>query len=378
MLRFIISAEKIRIINQTEQSPLVKYYATVFSGIIAALLISSFVSRAYAADLQVALVPQLDKAEASYIGVKTVTLKYPAGSSLAQELNGKNERVQFELNGTANNQDANGTSELINAVNRAFAQAQSPVQIQQAAITYTAVLKGGPDSTLISYKLDLEPTIEKYLISMESSGDIIDLEWRGIVIQDPLVVTPQEVTATPSDLQVGEIDVNHPIGLLQAIHPSVAEKLSNTPAGEVLQDPILDFKAFDTPMGSWHRLFDPVGTYGGSVGLDTGGAKALSVYSLGESSLREGAYTETEKDATATIEGAEVSVHSTTPPPSGQITIAGYADHQENQGVEFAIVTIEAPAGVQTSTGGFPIQVLLVLGGMMGAVAIFVLLKARK
>ncbi|MDF2769688.1 MAG: hypothetical protein K0S91_2523, partial [Nitrososphaeraceae archaeon] len=31
-----------------------------------------------------------------------------------------------------------------------------------------------------------------------------------------------------------------------------------------------------------------------------------------------------------------------------------------------------------TATGGFPIQVLLVLGGMMGAVAVFVLLKARK
>ena len=38
-------------------------------------------------------------------------------------------------------------------------------------------------------------------------------------------------------------------------------------------------------MSSWHVLFDPVGTYGGSVGLNgTGGAKALSVYSLGESS----------------------------------------------------------------------------------------------
>jgi hypothetical protein len=31
-----------------------------------------------------------------------------------------------------------------------------------------------------------------------------------------------------------------------------------------------------------------------------------------------------------------------------------------------------------TATGGFPLQVLLVLGGMMGAVAVFVLVKARK
>lgn len=355
-----------------------KHFATIFSGIIAALLISSFVSQAYAADLKAGLVPQLNKAEASYIGVKTITLAYPAGSSLAQEFNGKSERVQFTMNGTSSGQDDTGMSGLINTVNRAFVAAQSPVQIEEAEIAYTAILKGGPESTLISYKLEIKPTLEKYLITADASGDIIDLEWRGIVIKDPLIVTPQEVTATPSSLQVGEIDVNRPIGLLRALHSSVAEKLANTPASEVLNDPIANFKDFDAPMSSWHQLFDPVGTYGGSVGLDTGGAKALSVYSLGEGSLREGAYRETEKDVTVTIDGSEVKAHSTTPPPSGQITIAGYADHQEHEGTEFAIVTAEAPAGVQTSTGGFPIQVLLVLGGMMGAIAIFILFKARK
>jgi hypothetical protein len=377
-LRFIISAEKIRIINQTKTSPLVKYYATIISGILAALLISGFVSQAYAADLHAGLVPQQDKATVSYIGVKTVTLSYPAGSSLAQEFDGKSERVQFTLNGSAG-EDGNGMGAVINSINKAFVEAQSPVQVQQAEITYTAVLKGGPDSTLISYKLELKPTLQKYLITSDSSGDIIDLEWRGIVVKDALVVTPQEVTANPSDLQIGEIDVNHPLGLLQALHPSVAGKLANTQASDVLNDPIANFQAFNAPMGVWHVLFDPVGAYGGGVGLTgTGGAKALSVYSLGEGSLREGSYRETERDATVTIDGAEVKAHSSTPPPSGQITIAGYANAQENQGTEFAIVTAEAPAGAQTSSGGFPIQVLLVLGGMMGAVAIFVLLKARK
>lgn len=350
-------------------SPLVKYFATVLSGIIAALLISSLVLQAYAADLSASLVPQTDNAKVSYIGVKTVTIRYPEGSSLAQELNGKNERIQFELNGTTSSQDESGMSEVISAVNRAFIAAQSPVQVEQAAIIYTAVLRGGPQSTLISYRVDLQPTLERYLITTDSSGDIIDLEWRGIVVQEPLVVTAPDI---------GRININYPIGLLEALYPSIAEKLANSPASTVLEDPILNFDDFNAPMGSWHRLFDPVGTYGTSVGLDTGGAKALSVYSLGESSLREGAHTETEKDADATIDGAQVNVHSTTPPPSGQITIAGYANHQENEGAEFAIVTAEAPAGAQTSTGGFPIQVLLVLGGMMGAVAIFVLLKARK
>jgi hypothetical protein len=324
----------------------------------------------YAVDLSAFLIPERNRSEASYVGVKTVTLQYPEGSSLAQEFNGKNERVQFQLNGTAGEQDDTGMSALISKVNNAFVQAQSPVQISQAELSYTGVLRGEPTSTLISYKVELKPILENFVITKEGGQDIIDLEWRGIFVQDPLVVNAPDV---------GEIDINHPIGLLQALHATVAEKLTNTDATEVMQDPILNFKAFDTPMGSWHRLFDPVGAYGGSVELGgTEGAKALSVYSLGESSLREGAYSETEKEADVTIDGTAVNIKSTTPPPSGQITIAGYANHQENEGTEFAIVSAEAPAGAQTSTGGFPIQVLLVLGGMMGAIAIFILIKARK
>ncbi|MGI0025315.1 MAG: hypothetical protein ACREA4_09250, partial [Nitrososphaera sp.] len=107
-------------------------------------------------------------------------------------------------------------------------------------------------------------------------------------------------------------------------------------------------------------------------------AQVLSVFALGESSLREGVHVAEEKDAVASIDGVQVDVHSNNPPPNAQIQIAGYADDQESEGGEFATVTSEAPAGVSTSTGEFPIQVLLVFGGMMGAIAIFILIKARK
>jgi hypothetical protein len=45
---------------------------------------------------------------------------------------------------------------------------------------------------------------------------------------------------------------------------------------------------------------------------------------------------------------------------------------------EFAFVTTVAPQGIETSSGGFPIFVLLVFGGMMAGVAVLVLVKARK
>jgi hypothetical protein len=351
----------------------VKYFTLVVSGILAVLLISFFVTQAYAVDLAASLNPVSGLSEASFRGVKTLTLEYPAGSTLAQELNGQNQRVEFTLNSTATGQNNTDMSDLIAALNRAFVQAESPVQASQAVVSYSGVLRGGPTSTVISYRIDLQPTLERFVLQGGEggqTGQLVDLEWRGIVINEPLVVNAPDV---------GQININYPIGLLQALYPSLAQKLENSQAREILNQPIMNFEDFNAPMTSWHVLFDPVGAYGGSVGLEVaGGAQALSVYSLGESSLREGTHAIQEMDATATIDGANVNVHSTTAPPSGQIQIAGYSDHRESGGAWYSIVSAEAPEGVQTSTGGFPIQVLLVLGGMMGAIAIFILFKARK
>lgn len=349
-----------------------KYFTLVLSGILAILLVSVFVTQTYAVDLAGTLTPESGTSTASFVGVRSVTLEYPAGSSVAQALNGQNQRVGFSLNGTATGQNDTGMSGLLAALNRAFVQADSPVQASQAVVSYSGVVRGGPTSTVISYRTEIQPTLESFVLQGgEGSGQgVVDLEWRGIAINEPLIVNAPDV---------GQININSPMGLLEVLYPALAQKFENTQAVEVLNEPILNFAEFNAPMSSWHFLFDPVGTYGGAVGLEeTGGANAMSVYSLGESSLREGAHGIEEKTATATIDGANVNVQSTTPPPSGQIQIAGYSSAQESGGAWHAVVTADAPEGVQTSTGGFPIQVLLVLGGMMGAIAIFILFKARK
>ena len=341
-----------------------KYYA-LSSAIIAIVLISGFVSQAFAADMRAFLVPDRDRSEASFIGVRNVELRYPDGSSLAQALNGQRNSVKFELNGTA-------TEGVLAAINQAFANAGSPVQASSVVVVYQASLRGNPTNALLSYKVEIKPTMEQFVLQRGEggqSGHLVDLEWRGITVEGPLVVDAP---------QYGEMSINYPIGLLTATHPDIAAKLESS-AAEVLQDPILNFEEFGTPLANWHFLFDPVGAYGGSVGLQgTEGARVLSVYSFGESSLREGAHQIKETDATATVDGTQVNVHGQSPPPSAQLTVAGFSNLQGEANGEFAIVTAEAPEGVQTSSGGFPIQVLLVFGGMMGAIAIFILIKARK
>jgi len=346
----------------------VKSYAPILSGIIAAFLITGVISQAYAADMAATLIPQVDKSSAAFTGVKNLSIKYPDGSSVAQQLNGKNDRIEFTVNDTASMTD------LIQGTDKALAAVNSPVKVTSATLHYTATLKGSTSSAQLLVKVEYQPTMEKFVTSKDtqSGGNIVDLQWRAFKVDGPIKVN--------SGSKYGEVNINQAIGALQALYPDLASKLASSGAQAVLTESVMDFTRFNTPMGNWHFLFDPVGTYGAGVitGSENAGAKALSVYSLGESSFREGTFEAQETTGSASIDGQTVDIKSQTPPPSGQITIGGYSKLQGSAGQEYAIVTVEAPADAQTSSGAFPIQVLLVFGGMMGAIAFFVLFKARK
>ncbi|HJU35561.1 MAG TPA: hypothetical protein VJ695_10595 [Nitrososphaera sp.] len=105
----------------------------------------------------------------------------------------------------------------------------------------------------LSYRVGLKPTLEKYVLQRAQGGqqgDVIDLEWRSIVVKDSVIVNTPEY---------GNIEINRPIGLLQVMYPDFASKLENTQAREIMEDPLLNFEDFSAPMGAWHFLFDPVG-----------------------------------------------------------------------------------------------------------------------
>jgi hypothetical protein len=272
------------------------------------------------------------------------------------------------------NSTEDGMNQLISTINQVLrTEKQSPVQIVNATLDYTASIRGEADKVSLAYKVVLKPTISRFVLERNSEqGTIVDLDWRGIVVNQPIILDPQEY---------GMINVNYPIGLLQVTHPDFAQKILNSQAAQIMNDPLFTFQEIGAPMDRWHFLFDPTGSQAGAAGagyIEEGQSKVVSIYSLGESSFREGTHSAVEKSAVATIDGTQMSLHASTPPPSGQIQLTGFARTAQAGGGELAFVTSQAPAGTTTATGGFPIQVLLVLGGMMGAVAIFVLLKARK
>jgi hypothetical protein len=347
----------------------VKLSPSIFSAIFATFLISSMVYPAYANQMTVFIVTESDKADAIFTGIRFITIQYPPGSELSKQLDGKNERVTFTMNSTED-----GMNQLISTINQVLrTEKQSPVQIKNATLDYTASIRGEADRVAIAYKVALKSNLSRLVLERDTEqGTIIDLDWRGIVLKQPIILDTKEY---------GMINVNYPIGLLQVTHPDFAQKILNSSAAQIMNDPLFTFQEIGAPMDRWHFLFDPTGSQAGAAGagyIEEGQSKVVSIYSLGESSFREGTHSAVEKNAVATIDGTQMSLHASTPPPSGQIQLTGFARTAQAGGGELAFVTSQAPAGTTTATGGFPIQVLLVLGGMMGAVAIFVLLKARK
>ena len=314
------------------------------------------------------MVPNTDKADALLTAVKFITMEYEPGSPLSQQFNGKDERIQFSLNTSDP-----GMPELINAINADIrSQKGSPVRVENATLDYTGSLKGSEDKIQLAYKIVIEGILTSIVLDRGEQGSVLDLDWRSVLVDEPLPVdAPQH----------GNISVNYPIGLIQATYPEFAQALLNSEAAGLMREPLFNFQDMGVGMERWHFLFDPTGSQAGAAGSgfeEIGGARVVSIYSLGESSFREGTFSEKVTQASADINGAQVEIESTTPPPSGQIQIAGFSRIEKSGDNELAFVTAEAPEGTVTATGGFPIQVLLVLGGMMGAVAVFVLLKTRK
>ncbi len=326
----------------------------------------------FAMQMEASVSPTLNAATATYGGDRIITLKYPDNSPISKLLNGKKDSVSFTLNSS---DPKNGLKTILDSINNVLLkEKQSQVHFANATLDYKATLDGGSDLATISYQVQLKPFITGLVTSGNgnSTSSTVDLDWRSFVISTPLYVN------TP---KYGKIDINHPSGALEKLIPSLAPKLSSSFAN-MLNIPILDFSTFGAPMDIWHFLFDATGSQAGAAGfgfsVGKGGSKIISIYSLGESSFREGSYSAKEGDASATIDNVNVGMHTLTPPPSGQIQIGGFSKIQKIGNSDFAIVSSVAPQGIQTSSGSFPVFVLLVFGGMMGAVAILVIVKARK
>jgi hypothetical protein len=359
--------DSIKIINRLNESLPVNSFKSIILIFLITFTISLISSKAFAVQMTAVLSPQQDKAQPVFTANRFITLQYDQASELAKKFMKVDESLKFKANSSTP-----GMAALISDINQdIIKEKQSPIFIENATIDYTATLRGGSDRLAISYKVEFKPSISGFTLPNNNSGaaSLVDLDWRGFSTSRPLQLQVPNV---------GNISINYPSSLLEIKFPEIAQQLKSS---EIFKDPLFNFEDIGTPMDRWHFLFDPTGSQASTAGSgyqELGGARVVSIFSLGESSFREGVMEAKESNAKAVIDGTDVNIHSSHPPPSGQIQIGGFASVSKSGNSEIAYVTENAPEGTATATGGFPIQVLGTLGGMMAAVSVFVLWKARK
>jgi hypothetical protein len=327
---------------------------------------------AFAVQLDTILIPKRDRAEAVYRSVTIVYIEYPDGGKIKSEL----ENVTDQLAFTAD-KNTPGVQVLIDKISENLVkERKSPVRVEDVKIDYRTTLKGVSDRATLEHVLKLDVLVTNFVLNpgAGSEGSLIDLNWRGFNIDDPITVTTE---------QYGDVEINFPSGYLYARQPEVIKMLENSEATKILDQPTIDFREFvDLTLDKWHWSFDPTGSIQESERwgfTEVEGANVITFFALGEGSIREGIYREKFSEVDVAIDGDQYVVRNTAPPSSASIQILGYADPSIQGTDEGAIVYENVPEGAGKSyAGGFPITVLVVLGGMLGAVAGFVLWRANK
>ena len=221
-------------------------------------------------------------------------------------------------------------------------------------------------STSIDYKVILKGTLSDYTIraAQGQAPAIVDMAWRGMTVQGPIVID--------------DVEINQPISAIQANSPEVYAKMAGTSAEQLLSESLIDAEGIkNQPLVNWHFLFDPTGINvdAGTFGLSEEiKGFVVSGFTMGESSLREGRQVERVKEAQFSAD-KQYSVRTVQSADSANIHVIGFAAIDKLDGHEVAGVTPRAPENyATTSTGGFPVGIIYGMAGMaaVGAVAFFI------
>ena len=339
------------------------------AGLIALAAMLLPFSQVFAADLDVLVFPQQDIASGKFKQQHVLGINYDGGK--LQEIFAERDTT-IEFTADSNVQ---GVKELIDRLNQALLDANSPARFEDVTVMYKARVSGDESTGLIDLAVTLDFRLTDIVISGDTAspdGAQTDLNWRGIKVDGPVVLNVPEV---------GEIDINSIKGFLQAVDPEIAEVLESSGAGELISKPVLDFTDYkELPLDRWHSSFDA--SFGVAeaekYGISGDVPKVVTTLAKGESSLREGQVLEEVFEADLSIDGSTAKARLTIPPAYASVKIAGYATIEANELGEFAMVTDNPPAGKQVySSGGLPVMVITIFAAMAGAIAGFVFWKAR-
>ncbi|MFM7861251.1 MAG: hypothetical protein ACKO7Y_00650 [Candidatus Nitrosotenuis sp.] len=287
---------------------------------------------------------------------RTAYIEYEEGGTIAEALRGKSKSIDFTVD-----KSAPGVNMLIEKLNENLRELQSSARISDITIDYHASLFGRGENASVDYRIILTPKIDGYLIKpyTEGSPALFDILWRGIQVNDSIVITTEEY---------GDVEINKPISFYEKNYPEVAAQMTGE-ARNVMNIPLIDASGIGRlGIGNWHFLADPTGIVAETSKYGFSGAKVVvSSFTMGESSFREGQIKEKEFEATFTSDKTYY-IRTIESGDSGNIFIAGYASPDQLNGGEVLGVSPTTPStGAQTSSGSFPIFIVYGMAGMAAA-----------
>ena len=301
---------------------------------------------------------------------RSVILNYDDGGELADQLRGLKITKTF----SADSSDP-GINELRDRMNYFLKNtAYSDAAITDVTIDYDTTLTGRALNTSIDYKVIVTLSITNHIIRdfSGSSAGLIDMDWRGVIVDGPVVI----------DVKGVDNEINLPISFIANASPALYSAVQGTEAETILNTPLIDASGIKAqPLGNWHFLFDPTGInvdasqFGMSEEL---AGLVWSSYTMGESSLREGIQTEKEQAATFTTD-TTYDLRTIESADAANVFVAGFANVDVLSNSEVFGFSPTAPEGfATTSTGGFPMMIIYGMAGMAAVVGVGVFIISEK
>ncbi|MDE1765134.1 MAG: hypothetical protein KGI27_02545 [Thaumarchaeota archaeon] len=308
-----------------------------------------------------------------------VYLDYPQGGKLKDALDGKNMTVSFNVDSASNTSVKN----LMNELSMAMTATGSSAKVTDLKLNYEAQINGGPTQASITYLINLVPTIGSYVLYQGTNNVvgaiggggtpyIMDAAWVGFNLDQDVKISTQ---------QYGDLEINHPINLIQKELPAAYEVIKGTQAEKLLQQNLINPSTLYTqqPLDKWDHLFDPSYVVSDSNVLHYQGTKvAVTTFSTGVSDLQSGSMSNNQQDVDFTVD-APYHIRTIDQAASGTFSVEGHAQAYNVKGAPAFTTTVTAAAGVSNTTaGGMSGMIMYGMAGGAGGIAVLVFIWSNK
>jgi len=311
-----------------------------FFGLLLLFLVLSFsFQSAHAAYLTAYINPDNPTSNFEMRYLRTVFIDHEEGGEIVDMINSKFNSDSIQFSADSSNE---GVMDLMNSINQKLASDGSSARISDLYVEYSAKLTERPQQSAIDYKIILYGKLTDYVIAKDQLRTLVDVSWRGITVEGPVVVNG--------------IEINMPISYLKERQPTLYLNIVGTEVETLLSKNLINAEGIKTyPLSDWYFLFDPTGINvdKSQFGLDeqASGFVVSEFVMPDDSQSRAGS--EKVGEANFTVDKDYV-IRSIESGDVGNIEIIGFATPDKWDDLEVVSVTPRPPEGYRNVSVGAP------------------------